>query len=148
MRIPLILVFLATFYAFGQNVDSIPIPPPIPQLSTTKIVFTEIWTCGCGGDVYYAGGQSELAAYIKKRISFPSDMQWGNVTRFRSYVEFVVNVDGSLSDFQIRDTKSNFAPANPYILDAFREMPNWIPGELHCDPVRTRVRVPVTVHLR
>lgn len=73
-------------------------------------------------------------------------MKWGDLTQFRAYVEFMVDVDGSVSNLRIR--KSMFEPANEYILNAFRDMPNWIPGEPDCDPINSYMRVPVTVHLR
>ena len=147
MRIPLILVFLGTFFAFGQTVDSIPIPPPVPQLKSNKTILVEIIDiCGCGEETHYAGGSRELSTYINKQIKFPSDMEWGGVTQFRAYVYFAVDVDGCISELHVG--KSTFEPANRYILEAFRDMPNWIPGEPDCDPVNSYVRVPVTVRLR
>jgi protein TonB len=103
-------------------------------------------TCGCGMETHYAGGSKALSAFVNDHIALPSDINWGNTSHVRTYVEFVVEKDGSLSNVQVILT--NFPEINEFILSVFNSMTNWVAGEYSCETVRTYVRVPISLVIK
>lgn len=144
MRISLFLALLSGFSVFAQDFA----PPPDVKLPDTspRIVFEITETCGCGQETHYAGGLVALHSFIKKNISFPYDMNWRNTEHVQTYVQFIVERDGSLSDVHV--IRTDFPEANEYILAAFGKMKNWIAGEVNCVPARTRMRIPISLVLK
>ena len=145
MRLTLLLIIFSVFSVFSQDLAPAP-DVGSPSLSALQIAPAEIWDCGCGMETHYAGGGKALSAFVNDHIDLPSDINWGNTSLVRTYVEFIVEKDGSLSDIQIIHT--NFPEANEYILSVFRNMTNWVAGEYRCETVRTNVRVPVLLEIR
>ena len=143
MRLTLFLIVFSVFPAFSQDLAP---APDVNFPSTPQIVHAEIWECGCGMETHYAGGSRALSAFVNDHIELPSDISWGNTSLVRTYVEFVVEKDGSLSDIRVIHT--NFPEANEYILSVFRNMTNWVAGEYRCETVRTNVRVPISLEIR
>ena len=144
MRISLFLVFLSGFSLLAQDFA----PPPNVDLPNTvpKIKAQIIDVCGCGQETHYAGGTAALHKFIINNISFPNDMDWGNIEHARTYVQFIVERDGSLSNVQV--IRTDFPEANEYILAAFGKMTNWVAGEVDCRAARTRLRIPISLILK
>ncbi|PHR35456.1 MAG: hypothetical protein COA38_02020 [Fluviicola sp.] len=146
MRISLFLVFLSGFSLFAQDF----VPPPniaIPD-TTHKIEFALLSHCYCGRPQYYIGGSAAISAFISKNISFPDEVNWGDVQYVRAYVRFIVEEDGSLTD--IRVMRTNFPDINEHIVSVFRKMTNWVASEYGCSSERrlSYVRVPISLVLK
>jgi protein TonB len=57
------------------------------------------------------------------------------------FIGFIVNVDGSLSDFKI--VKGLADPFDKSALETLKKMPNWIPAKQNNKPIRTKMVMPV-----
>ncbi len=143
MNSSLLPFILLSFSSVAQDA----VPPANYFSPNPPKTFPEIYTfCGCGDEAHYAGGIRALQSYVQKKLIFPSDIVWGDVTKFLADVYFIVEMDGSITELSVGRT--NYPPANDAVLDALKDMPNWIPNELDCTPVRTRVRLPITVSVK
>lgn len=115
MRLTLFLIVLSNFSIFAQDLaPPLAVNPPdnIPNVQVEIINF-----CGCGLETHYAGGSAALSAFINDHIELPTDINWGNISRVRTYVEFIVEKDGSLSDIQV--VRTNFPETNQIITSIF-----------------------------
>ena len=84
------------------------------------------------------GGQG-IAPYISTRMMLPDDVQSSG----KAVVSFVVEKEGTLSDFSILQPIS---PAfDRELVRVLRNMPAWKPGLLQGKPVRVRLIVPISL---
>lgn len=87
----------------------------------------------------YPGGHAEMIKFIKKNLKYPRN---SGTVQGKVYVEFVVNENGSLSDFRIAkglvDSFDNSA------LQMVKKMPNWIPAKRDNKPIRTKMVIAVS----
>lgn len=119
-----IILALLTLTSFGQEKDLVD--------STNYIFVTEPMPS-------YPGGHSEMLKFIKENLKYPRDSK---TVQGKVYVEFVVNDNGSLSDFRVvkglADSFDNSA------LETVKKMPNWIPAKKDNKPIKTKIVVPIT----
>ncbi|GAB5416737.1 MAG: hypothetical protein Crog4KO_22260 [Crocinitomicaceae bacterium] len=91
-------------------------------------------------EAQFPGGQVALMKYVTNNIVYPDsliDMDFQS----KFYFSFVVEKDGSLTDIKVeRGMGSGYAED---LLAFIQKMPNWIPGELDGEAVRTRCRLPI-----
>lgn len=92
----------------------------------------------------YPGGQAAFLKFVVTRMRYPAICAengiQGNVV-----VKFVVNTDGSLSDFSV---VSKTDPAlNKEAVRVLRLSPRWKPGMRGGRPVRSWMRLPVAFRL-
>lgn len=87
----------------------------------------------------YRGGYSEMHSFIKKNLKYQKDSR---DVEGKVFIEFVVNEDGSLSDFKI--LKGLIESLNNRALEAVKKMPNWIPAKRDDKPFRTKMIIPIT----
>ena len=113
------ILVLITFCSFGQNIDStehiLVEPEPVPS---------------------YPGGTAEMARFIRKHRSHPRDSR---STHGKVYVTFMVNEDGSLSDFKI--VKGLTDSLNKNAITTLTKMPKWIPAKRDDKAIPTRMIV-------
>lgn len=87
----------------------------------------------------FPSGISGLSKFLNENVS-PSVLEKG--LHGRVFASFVVEKDGSLSDFKI------VKPVDPDLdketLRLLKSMPRWSPGTINGEPVRVRYTVPVT----
>ena len=92
----------------------------------------------------FPGGMAELLKYLQKNIKYPTICQEQGI-QGRVVVQFVVNVDGSITDPHV------VKPVNPYLdkeaLRVVQSMPKWKPGEQRGKKVRVRYPLPITFRL-
>ena len=123
-QLTIVVLILLRLTSFGQDKNS--------DDSTTCIFPIEPMPS-------YPGGHSEMINFIKKNLKYPmaSRTVLGKV-----YVEVVVNVNGSLSDFKIvkglGDSFDNSA------LQTVKKMPNWTPAKRGEKSIRTKIVIPIT----
>ena len=92
----------------------------------------------------FPGGMAELMKYLKKNLRYPQICKEQGV-QGRVIVQFVVNPDSTLSDFNV------IKSVNPHLdkeaLRVVSSMPKWKPGEQRGKPVSMRMTLPVTFRL-
>lgn len=85
----------------------------------------------------FPGGLDEMWAFIESNLEYPNYGCWEG----RVYIAFVVNKDGSLSDFEI--PKGMGSPFDEKALEVVRKMPAWSPGLQNGIPVRVKMVFPI-----
>ena len=90
----------------------------------------------------FPGGQEAMLQFLKENLLWPdveADVQG------RVIVTFVVETDGSLTDFKV--VKGLDPAFDKEALRVVKSMPKWIPGTENGQPIRVRYSVPVTFRL-
>ncbi len=89
----------------------------------------------------FIGGTIQMIKYIQASVHYPQESihlkEQGKV-----YVSFVVEKDGSITHVEV---ERGVSPAlDREAKRVVREFPNWKPGEIGMQKVRTRVRLPIS----
>lgn len=93
----------------------------------------------------YPGGVQELLGFLKNSIQYPKE-SIDKEEEGRVICAFVVNKDGSLSNFEVLRSVS---PAlDKEAIRVLQTMPSWTPGKQKGNPVAVRYTVPVTFRLK
>jgi len=93
-------------------------------------------------DAKYVGGYVEMQKFITQNFNYPDiDLQVGN--QGIVYVNFVVELDGSISNITIQKGLSTTLDREAKRI--VKQFPKWIPGESQGEAVRTRVMLPIRV---
>lgn len=92
----------------------------------------------------FPGGEEALQKFIRENLRYPSDARAAKI-QGKTYIEFVVEKDGALRHFRVKQSLYPSCDAASYLL--FRQMPRWIPGKVGSRPARCRVVVPVEFRL-
>jgi protein TonB len=87
----------------------------------------------------YPGGIQALLTFLKKNIQSPGDVEEGEDVTVK--IEFVVNYDGSLKNFNV--IKSGGVIFDNEVLRVLKKMPVWIPGKSEGKNVSVYYTVPV-----
>lgn len=86
----------------------------------------------------------DLFAYFSIQLRYPERCKAAGIQGL-VMATFVVNQDGSLSNIEVkRSPCTDFTTETHRIL---REMPRWIPGKIHGQPVRMRFTIPIMFKL-
>lgn len=92
-------------------------------------------------DAEFIGGYGEMQKFITTEVQYPEiSLTWGE--QGTVWTSFVVETDGSISDIKVERGVS--ADLDKEALRVVRQFPKWKPGEVDAQPVRTRVRLPIT----
>jgi protein TonB len=92
----------------------------------------------------YPGGLQEFMGYLSKNIRYPNSARLAN-TQGRVFMSFVIEKDGSLSNFKILRGVSQDIDAEA--LRLMKESPKWIPAKQNDIIVRQRYVVPISFTL-
>jgi protein TonB len=85
-----------------------------------------------------------MMKFISENMKYPQiDKEMGN--QGRVYLEFIVEKDGSLTNFKVLKGVSN--TIDKEALRVARLMPKWTPGKSNGKIVRTKTRIPITFSL-
>ncbi len=84
----------------------------------------------------------DLAKYLSKNLKVDTGRQISG----REVVKFLVDIDGSLSQFRVVSSISR--PVDSAVIRMLRKMPRWIPAKDHGKPVPMWFSLPVTVNAR
>ncbi len=84
----------------------------------------------------YPGGVDSLKSFIKRNLTQPTEKKTGRV-----FVAFVINKDGTTSDFEI--ARGLTKECDEKALEVLKKMPKWTPGTQQGIPVRQRFVMPV-----
>ena len=92
----------------------------------------------------YRGGQKALAMFLASRLKYPVKAR-ENKIKGKVYVGFVIEKNGSLSDFKV--IRGIGAGCDEEAIRVLKLSPNWKPGYVKGSPVRTTYILPVTFQL-
>ena len=94
----------------------------------------------------FPGGMQALMKYLKDNINYPR-ISRENGSQGRSFINFVVNADGSIQDVEVLKTSSDLY-LDKEAVRVVKSMPNWKPGKQSGKAVRVRFTLPVTFRLK
>ena len=124
-----------------------PPPPPPPsytkseeELKNTNEVFVVVET-----QPEFPQGNAALMRFLSDNIEYPKEAQENGI-QGRVITNFVVEKDGSISDVQVVRAVNTLLDAEA--VRVIKTMPNWKPGTLKGQPVRTRFTLPVVFRLQ
>lgn len=90
----------------------------------------------------YPGGIELFYKFVAENFKI-SDEAYENKLKGKVYVTFIIEKDGSLTDFKI--LREIGYGTGEEVLRVLKQCPNWIPGKLNDEPVRTLYSLPITV---
>ncbi|MDR1698211.1 MAG: energy transducer TonB [Prevotellaceae bacterium] len=92
----------------------------------------------------YPGGVAAMKDFIRRNLRYPASARESSI-QGRVIIEFIVEKDGSLSDFKIR--RSLEKDCDNEALRVVQMMPKWIPGKQNGQLVRVRILIPIVFRL-
>lgn len=92
----------------------------------------------------FPGGIDALVTYLSSNVKYPAVARKDGV-QGTTFISFVVNKDGSLSDFEV--VKGLSAETDKEALRVVSGSPNWIPGKHQGEVVRSRFVLPIKFKL-
>lgn len=94
----------------------------------------------------FPGGISALMKYLKDSINYPS-ISRQNKSQGKTYVNFIVNTDGSIQDIKVLKSSGDEHLDNE-ATRIVKNMPKWKPGMQNGKSVRVSFTLPVTFRLQ
>jgi periplasmic protein TonB len=88
----------------------------------------------------YPGGMAKLFKYLSENIQYPI-ISSENGIQGTVFVQFTVDVDGSINDIMIVKGLDN--ACNNEALRVIKAMPHWVPGQQNGKPVNVRYTLPI-----
>ena len=85
-----------------------------------------------------------MMAWVQKNLIYPSDAIEHSLTDSRTYISFIVESNGTLSQIIIN---SKCESCKKSILTLMQNSPNWIPAVLNGNYVRSRFILPLNICL-
>ena len=92
----------------------------------------------------FPGGPGALMRYLADNIKYPVEAQKNGI-QGRVVVSFVVERDGSLSNFQI--ARSVEPSIDEEAIRVAKAMPRWIPGKHNGSATRVKYNIPISFRL-
>lgn len=126
MRICFIILFL-----IGLLVQS------HAQTISDTLVFEETDSMHIDVQPEFPGGESKFMQFISSQLIYPADAKSKGI-QGTSYIEFIVEKDGSLSTFKSVDGKSLSPSIDQAIIHVLLKSPRWQPGLKDGQPIRVR----------
>lgn len=93
----------------------------------------------------FPGGEKELIEFLKENVKYPAEAQQKGIEG-RVIASFVVNADGSTSDYEI--LRGIDEALDKEALRVVASFPKWIPGQQRGQAVRVKYTVPITFRLQ
>jgi TonB family protein len=96
----------------------------------------------------FLGDDKALMVYLQKNLIMPEKYK-GNtdenpsLAEYRTFVKFVVNEDGSISDIQLLRKSAEFKDLDEEAIRVVKSMPNWEPGKIEGKPVKVYFNLPI-----
>ena len=94
----------------------------------------------------FPGGIQALMKFLKENVQYPSISRENN-SQGKTYVNFVVNTDGSIQNVEVMKSSGDENLDNEAIRFV-KTMPKWSPGKQDGKPVRVRFTIPVVFILQ
>jgi len=96
----------------------------------------------------FPGDDKALMEYIQKNLIMPEKYKGSTdenpkLAEYRTFVRFVVNEDGSISDIQLLRKSAEFKDLDEEAIRVVKSMPNWEPGKIGGKPVKVYFNLPI-----
>ena len=96
----------------------------------------------------FPGDDKALMEYIQKNLIMPEKYKGSTdenpkLAEYRTFVRFVVNEDGSISDIQLLKKSAEFKDLDEEAIRVVKSMPNWEPGKIGGKPVKVYFNLPI-----
>ena len=96
----------------------------------------------------FPGDDKALMEYIQKNLIMPEKYKGSTdenpkLAEYRTFVRFVVNEDGSISDIQLLRKSAEFKDLDEEAIRVVKSMPNWEPGKIGGKPVKVYFSLPI-----
>ena len=96
----------------------------------------------------FPGDDKALMEYIQKNLIMPEKYKGSTdenpkLAEYRTFVRFVVNEDGSISDIQLLRKSAKFKDLDEEAIRVVKSMPNWEPGKIGGKPVKVYFNLPI-----
>ena len=88
----------------------------------------------------FPGGPEAMMQYVAKHINYPKEAQKAGI-QGRVFVGFIVEADGSLSDFKV--LRGIGYGCDEEAIRVAQSMPKWKPGMHRGEPVRVSYQIPI-----
>ena len=142
-----LLVFLLLSIALtpllAQSIGSPPVPPPVEEPFPKEEIFTIVEQMPSYGN----GEQSEIIKFISENVVYPPSAMENKIEGV-VYIRFIVEKDGSLSDYKIlRDVSGTDELSREAIRVIKLTSGSWKPGMQSGKPVRVVYNLPVRFKL-
>lgn len=121
----------STNLLFGDKSDS---------LSESKKVEDEIFTA-IEQSAEFPGGQRAFSSYLKSNMKYPAEAQRAKISGGKVYIQFVVNIDGTVQDLQV--LKGVGFGCDEEAIRLIKSVPKWNPGIQSGRAVRSRFTQPI-----
>jgi periplasmic protein TonB len=92
----------------------------------------------------FPGGELAMRKWLATHLSYPEDAKRDSISGV-VYVQFVVEVDGSLNNITVR--KGLHPSLDSVTVAIISQMPPWIPGKLQGKPARSMFVLPIQFQL-
>ena len=96
----------------------------------------------------FPGDDKAVMVYLQKNLIMPEKYK-GNtdenpsLAEYRTFVKFVVNEDGSISDIQLLRKSAEFKDLDEEAIRVVKSMPKWNPGKMGGKPVKVYFNRPI-----
>jgi len=96
----------------------------------------------------FPGDDKALMEYIQKNLIMPEKYKGSTdenpkLAEYRTFVQFVVNEDGSISDIQLLRKSAEFKDLDEEAIRVVKSMPKWNPGKMGGKPVKVYFNLPI-----
>ena len=105
------------------------------QESPEEKVYEEV-----GTEAEFPGGDSAMNKFLIENVMYP-EIALENGDQGKVFIEFIVNLDGSLED--LKTVQGASEELNNEAMRVISIMPNWTPAKLDGKKVRAKCRVPI-----
>ena len=92
----------------------------------------------------FPGGQRGWISFLQENLEYPAKEKRKNI-QGTVVVQFIVNVDGTVSDIQAISGPEELRQA---AVNTLKKSPNWIPGSIDGKKVKTYKKQPVSFSLQ
>lgn len=120
-----------------------PVPPPVVVAAPEPEVEDQIFEV-VEKEAQYPGGPEAMLKYLHQNVEYPAIAQENGI-QGRVYIEFVVEKDGTPTQFKI--LKGVDPALDKEALRVAKTMKKWIPGEQQGKKVRSKFKLPVLFRL-
>lgn len=148
MKIILTFFFILPFLLFSQeekpeyNTENQMITPSKKQhpdsLKNKIYDFPDV-------EAQFPGGNTEMKKYINDNLHY-SEIDFETIANGKIFVGFIVNIDGSIENVKV--LRGIAKELDEEFVRVVKGMPNWIPGEVNGEKVRSRGRIPFSIHFQ
>ena len=90
----------------------------------------------------FPGGHEAMNKYLRNNLVYPQVAIELNL-QGKCYVQFIVNVDGSISNVKIMKGVTDCPECDKEAIRVVKSMPKWNPGKLNSKPVGSSINLPI-----